>query len=239
MIRDHRFLKRTSGFTLVELLVVIAIIGILVGLLLPAVQAAREAARRMSCSNNLKQIGLAMHNYHDTFKSFPIGHQVNGQTNPECGNRGDCGAGWTWSSSILPFIEQSNLFNNFNFGLPPHNPLNRQWMGTVLPGFLCPSAAKTPSHESLAPFGDRPYQIEAPGMASSSYVGTASSFNGWGTQAGRQNGLLIRNTTIGFSDIFGRNIKHVSRWRNDYLEHAKQRKRIWLGSALVCSMAPS
>ena len=93
--------KRLNGFTLVELLVVIAIIGILVGLLLPAVQAAREAARRMQCTNNLKQIGLAMHNYHDTYRSFPIGHHFPGQGN---------GTGWTWTYSILPFIEQSSLY---------------------------------------------------------------------------------------------------------------------------------
>ena len=87
--------SRRTGFTLVELLVVIAIIGVLVGLLLPAVQAAREAARRMSCSNNLKQIGLAMHNYHDTFGRFPAG-------------RSGCCFG-TWQVLILPMVEQGNV----------------------------------------------------------------------------------------------------------------------------------
>ena len=88
--------KSRFGFTLVELLVVIAIIGILVGLLLPAVQAAREAARRMSCSNNMKQIGLAIHNYHDANKSLPIGVQAR------------WGQSWSWA--ILPFVEQSALY---------------------------------------------------------------------------------------------------------------------------------
>ncbi len=88
--------KRRQGFTLVELLVVIAIIGVLVGLLLPAVQAAREAARRMSCGNNLKQIGLAMHNYHDSLGSFPPGAY------PSC-----CYG--TWVSLFLPYMEQGNL----------------------------------------------------------------------------------------------------------------------------------
>ena len=123
---------RRSGFTLVELLVVIAIIGILVGLLLPAVQAAREAARRMSCSNNLKQLGLGLQNYHDTFKMFPSGHiDLLGQSpnttlapvfdgliaaasNPpgwvELGpSREYIGSGWSWATLMLPFIEQGNL----------------------------------------------------------------------------------------------------------------------------------
>jgi prepilin-type N-terminal cleavage/methylation domain-containing protein len=99
-----------NGFTLVELLVVIAIIGILVGLLLPAVQAAREAARRMQCSNNLKQIGLALHNYESTHKVFPPGGVTPGGCcgTPSAGN---------WALFILPFIEQTNLYNQYDFRL--------------------------------------------------------------------------------------------------------------------------
>ncbi len=95
-----------QGFTLVELLVVIAIIGILVGLLLPAVQAAREAARRMQCSNNLKQIGLALHNYTSAFSALPSG--CNGLPNAAGTNFN--GHGWTWHASVLPFIEQTTLY---------------------------------------------------------------------------------------------------------------------------------
>lgn len=104
-------MKNRSGFTLVELLVVIAIIGILVGLLLPAVQAAREAARRMQCSNNLKQLGLAAHNYHDAFKKFPANHiwphaPTNGGNTVSSLNRMEC---WGWPVMLMPFFEQGNL----------------------------------------------------------------------------------------------------------------------------------
>ena len=103
---------RSPGFTLVELLVVIAIIGILVGLLLPAVQAAREAARRMSCSNNLKQFGLAMLNYELPYKSFPYGTAAH----TEPGWRTDYTKG-SQLVKLLPFVEQGPLFNQLNFGI--------------------------------------------------------------------------------------------------------------------------
>ncbi|MEW4455748.1 DUF1559 domain-containing protein [Bremerella sp. JC817] len=99
---DH---ARRSGFTLVELLVVIAIIGVLIALLLPAVQQAREAARRMSCTNNLKQLGLAVHNYHDSFGSFPPG----GMTYFNSGGNGDGNASG-WALHLFPFLEQDNLY---------------------------------------------------------------------------------------------------------------------------------
>lgn len=105
-ITNHAWSSR-KGFTLVELLVVIAIIGVLIALLLPAVQQAREAARRMQCQNNLKQIGLALHNYHGTFNRLPLGN--NGIVNA-AGTK-YYGHGWTWQASILPFLEQGALFD--------------------------------------------------------------------------------------------------------------------------------
>jgi prepilin-type N-terminal cleavage/methylation domain-containing protein/prepilin-type processing-associated H-X9-DG protein len=107
MTRFH-FARSRTGFTLIELLVVIAIIGVLVGLLLPAVQQAREAARRSSCTNNLKQIGLALHNYTDAFGTFPPGIQ--------CGFAENNGGGWAWSSFILQFMEESELASTLNVG---------------------------------------------------------------------------------------------------------------------------
>ncbi|MBC8355380.1 MAG: DUF1559 domain-containing protein [Planctomycetes bacterium] len=106
MLTRVRMGRKTSGFTLVELLVVIAIIGILVALLLPAVQAAREAARRMSCGNNLKQLGLAMHNYHDTYKTFPHA------------SRASTPGGWgpSWYVNTLPFCEQQPMHDAWVFG---------------------------------------------------------------------------------------------------------------------------
>ncbi len=139
--------RQFSGFTLVELLVVIAIIGILVGLLLPAVQAAREAARRMQCSNNLKQMGLALHNYASTYKYFPArkgGTFWNGSQN-ESGNRYRLSG----HVALLPYIEQTAMYNNIQAGEPtaaiPVAPGGKAaWVGWA-PWNISPSYLKCPS----------------------------------------------------------------------------------------------
>src|SRR6187200_2395721 len=97
--------RKRFGFTLIELLVVIAIIAILIALLLPAVQQAREAARRTQCKNNLKQIGLALHNYHDTYMLFPAAHLDDLQGKPKL----------SWRVSILPYMDEAPRFNRYNF----------------------------------------------------------------------------------------------------------------------------
>src|SRR5438477_7728692 len=103
---------RRGGFTLIELLVVIAIIAILIGLLLPAVQKVREAASRIKCKNNLKQIGLALHNYHDSQGFFPPGYVSTVGSN---GPADDRGPGWGWAALLLPYVEQDNLFRQIHF----------------------------------------------------------------------------------------------------------------------------
>ncbi|MCA9121415.1 MAG: DUF1559 domain-containing protein [Planctomycetaceae bacterium] len=133
------------GFTLVELLVVIAIIGILVALLLPAVQAAREAARRMQCGNNLKQLGIALHNYHDTYKTFPPDAIWHGNVKGTTAAAGD-ERNYTWICLILPFIEQSPLHDQIDFSRPALGQLSNISMGggktaleLMLPALACPS----------------------------------------------------------------------------------------------------
>lgn len=117
--------KPRRAFTLIELLVVIAIIAILIALLLPAVQQAREAARRSSCKNNMKQIGLAMHNYHDVYTSLPIGLKSSGLMSPLV--------------AILPFLDQANLQNLYDFDLSYNDPANLDAINKTIPVYLCPS----------------------------------------------------------------------------------------------------
>ena len=124
--------KHRSGFTLIELLVVIAIIAVLIALLLPAVQSAREAARRIQCVNNLKQIGLALHNYQESRTALPGADMVFNVTEISA------------LSNILPYLEQSNVYNSINFDFSYQDPNNSTAMYTVINGFVCPSDFPSP-----------------------------------------------------------------------------------------------
>ncbi|MEW4563124.1 DUF1559 domain-containing protein [Bremerella sp. JC770] len=125
-----------KGFTLVELLVVIAIIGVLIALLLPAVQQAREAARRMQCTNNLKQLSLSLHNYHDSLGSFPPGwiYLASGRGTSTLGD-----PSFGWGTFVLPYIEQSALFDQMNPGTVDYASVPDTLAETKLDAFICPS----------------------------------------------------------------------------------------------------
>jgi prepilin-type N-terminal cleavage/methylation domain-containing protein/prepilin-type processing-associated H-X9-DG protein len=132
------------GFTLIELLVVIAIIAVLIALLLPAVQSAREAARRAQCVNNLKQLGLSMHNYHDTLGTFPIGRQGQHRPTGDPGYIGDPGGGnhrRTWAFSILPYLEQTSVAAAVNFSLAysDGSNANETALTIEISTYLCPT----------------------------------------------------------------------------------------------------
>jgi prepilin-type N-terminal cleavage/methylation domain-containing protein/prepilin-type processing-associated H-X9-DG protein len=136
------------GFTLIELLVVIAIIAVLIGLLLPAVQKVREAASRIRCVNNLKQLGLAMHNYHDTAGMFP----------PAYINKGpylNSGFNFThgWAPFLLPYIEQQALWNLYRWDVPQYDPGNRLVVSRHLSVFQCPSTPEQDRYMTTGPFG--------------------------------------------------------------------------------------
>jgi prepilin-type N-terminal cleavage/methylation domain-containing protein/prepilin-type processing-associated H-X9-DG protein len=127
---------RRGGFTLIELLVVISIIGVLIALLLPAVQAAREAARRASCVNNLKQMGLALQNYHDALGTFPMSYAAR---SPFFDGATDTDPGWGWGSMILPQLEQGPLYSAINFVLPVGGQASPTVIRSILSVYLCPS----------------------------------------------------------------------------------------------------
>ncbi len=188
-----------SAFTLVELLVVIAIIGILVGLLLPAVQAAREAARRMQCSNNLKQFGLAVHNYESAIRRFPASFYRAWPTSMG----GTFGTpGWGWGTMILPYLEQNALYNSLDVGtarLDGRIPAIKQLGQTRLPGFRCPSDSGEALNANRANFATSNY-IAVFGSLYDQASATPSGLV-YGSQVGVGTGIFSPNSQTRFGDI--------------------------------------
>ncbi|TWT38662.1 DUF1559 domain-containing protein [Blastopirellula retiformator] len=191
-----------SAFTLVELLVVIAIIGVLIALLLPAVQQAREAARRMSCSNNLKQLGLAVHNYHDTYGKLVAGAIPQSASLPR-------GRGVSWIVRLMPFLEQSNAFDGFvmagdstmqDGGSPNAAFIN----GLVVPGLNCPSSPLPTVRDWNSP---REGQIA---IQMVNYVGISGSYYTGGTngQSGDESTFARMDDYTG-GNVFNGTITHV------------------------------
>ncbi|TWT33245.1 DUF1559 domain-containing protein [Blastopirellula retiformator] len=181
----RRHLSGRAGFTLVELLVVIAIIGVLIALLLPAVQQARESARRTQCVNNLKQIGLALHNYADTFKEFPpLAILGDGNGNPQATR---C---YTWISLILPQLEQGALHDQFNFAAPAWNQ--------TLPGSLGNLQGAPVASVLLCPSDGTPMDTsQTNGVSITNYIGSEGYH--WWTTAGISDATLTSQGLSGFS----------------------------------------
>jgi prepilin-type N-terminal cleavage/methylation domain-containing protein len=190
------------GFTLIELLVVIAIIAVLVSLLLPAVQQAREAARRTQCKNNLKQLGLALHNYHDVHQRFPAGYFSNptstgaapawAQLDP---NTWDGAPGWSWAAMLLPFIEQGTITNSVNFNQPVWDPGHRDVIATRLSVFLYPSSSGSDDPFTVQSADGTPRLIDGQPVVvgRSHYVASHGQESCWGECGAAATGIVFTN----------------------------------------------
>ncbi len=200
--------KGRRGFTLIELLVVIAIIAILVALLLPAVQQAREAARRSSCKNNLKQLGLAIHNYHDTFSTFPPGYvqQFSAGTT-------EAASFWGWQTYLFPQMEQSALFDVLNVGdsqLPQAITAVLNQMDEPIGALKCPSDSG-PNVNNRTQISNAAPALQS--LATTNYIGSNSSFGNPAVNSATMttdvffetganaNGCFWQNSKVQFRDI--------------------------------------
>ncbi len=199
--------RRNGGFTLIELLVVITVIAVLMALLLPAVQQAREAARQSECKNNLKQIGLALHNYEGSHRVFPPGY-VSGPQIPAMGpvdpQFNDAGQGWSWLTFLLPNLDQAPLYSSLNINLPCYDPANAPAVRTSLKTLRCPSDSSggNPAYSdtvnvvninnnTLDVFGRSNYVTS---------VGSSTLWCSWPVTL-QPNGAMYRNSKVRVADV--------------------------------------
>jgi prepilin-type N-terminal cleavage/methylation domain-containing protein/prepilin-type processing-associated H-X9-DG protein len=179
------------AFTLLELMVVLAIIGVLLGLMLPAVMKVRAVTNRVRCQNNLKQIGLASHAYHDSYGAFPPGYTAWPSLDPT-----STSPGWGWASKLLPFLEQDSVHRLIHFDLPIEHPLNAEARNTRISLFICPADADVPATFGISNGSGQTIVQAAP----LSYAGC------WGGGEldeipGPKEGILYRNSHIRLTDI--------------------------------------
>lgn len=210
-------MKSKQGFTLVEILVVIAIVGILVSMLLPAVQQVREQARRTTCSNNLRQMGLALQTYESALGHFPAGYSSMKTSNGRVPNgvyidpvTWDTAPGWGWAAHLLPFLEQSNIADGLDYRTPIWASSHRQLIQYQPSVFICPTSSGEANPFEVVDFTNAPYSPDGGTsviLGRSNYVASHGQESAWGPEAGRDlTGIVFTNiytSTTASIGIFG------------------------------------